>query len=218
MTSATELALDLISKWEGFEPHPYEDSFVRAAKLLKFDLGFDYYEISSVRHAEEMLVADPEFRDQVVRRIVLSVDVDPEGCWIWNRKAKSNFGYGRLRLSNAAELRAHRAMYIAANARSIGRDDYVCHKCDKPSCVNPAHLFLGKAADNTADMMAKGRMSPPPVHFGVSHHMATLSFEQVQAIREEAKTLKNYAALGRKYSVSGQTIRRICEFKTRVNA
>jgi hypothetical protein len=44
---------------------------------------------------------------------------------------------------------------------------FVLHSCDNPSCFNPDHLFIGTAADNTADMMNKGRgkthpRKPPP--------------------------------------------------------
>ena len=32
-----------------------------------------------------------------------------------------------------------------------------CHKCDTPWCVNPEHIFIGTAKDNSLDAHAKGR-------------------------------------------------------------
>jgi hypothetical protein len=51
---------------------------------------------------------------------------------------------------------AHHLTWMEVNG-SIPEGLFVLHRCDVRSCVNPDHLFLGTAKDNTTDMITKGR-------------------------------------------------------------
>lgn len=52
--------------------------------------------------------------------------------------------------------RAHRLVFHI-RCGWLTKDDWVLHKCDVRNCINPDHLYVGTAKENTDDMMRRGR-------------------------------------------------------------
>jgi hypothetical protein len=77
-----------------------------------------------------------------------------DDCWLW-KAATNRKGYGLISL-NGKLRRAHRIAYELTYGPAP-KGLLVLHHCDNPSCCNPTHLFVGTAANNTEDMIAKGR-------------------------------------------------------------
>lgn len=128
-----------------------------------------------------------------------------EECWEW-LGGKDWDGYGMFWFINR-NIRAARYSYEQHVAK-IPKGLLVCHKCDNPSCVNPHHLFLGTAKDNTLDMISKNRgtikKGEYPEHLkkfkGINHPRAKLTKEQIKEIRNNK--IISVKEMAKKYLVS----------------
>lgn len=131
----------------------------------------------------------------------------PEECWMWIG-AKNHLGYGQINFRNK-RIPATRAIWMLVWDEKPASKMHVCHRCDNPSCVNPAHLFLGTAKDNMRDCIAKGRFRFLKTRRGVESSRAKLDDERVADIRRRYSAGENISDLSRSIGMSRAVIRDI---------
>lgn len=155
----------------------------------------------------------------------------PDACWPWtgNNAGPQRGRYGifdRRRDGKRLARRSHRVAY-ELTVGPIPDGLMLRHSCDNPPCCNPAHLIPGTAAENSADMVSRGRhwtqTRPERIprgddHWarrlgsgsyarGEAHHAARLTRGKVEEMRRRyAEGGHTYKTLADEYGVSKATV------------
>lgn len=123
-------------------------------------------------------------------------------CWPW-LSYRDGQGYGKYGPNSSAHRLAWRFTH-----GDIPPGLCVCHSCDNPPCCNPAHLWLGTNAENSADKVAKGRQRSGIVR-GERNGQAKLAREDVLEIRTLRAAGITTTALAQRFGCSRRQIDRI---------
>lgn len=122
-------------------------------------------------------------------------------CWLWTA-SKHRSGHGEFFVSpERGRVGAPRFSLEISGVLPASSEDYCCHKCDNPPCVNPSHLFWGSALENVRDAIAKGRHA-----HGETNGAALLKEEWIIPIRERYAGGETARSLGIEFGVSEATI------------
>lgn len=134
-------------------------------------------------------------------RFQMQYKVRESGCWEWTG-ARDADGYGSFVAvyDGVTYKRAHRWSWAHHNKQQIPQYGNICHACDNPSCVNPAHLWLGTAKENQQDKWAKGRAN---IARGEAYSHTKLTADQVRSILLDPRASTAIAA---DYGISPGTI------------
>lgn len=146
-------------------------------------------------------------RADVATRIVSRLLSWGDGCWIISRTVRPKGYYGSVTVDRRS-CPAHRVAYALVYG-PIPAGMEVCHDCDTPACVRPAHLFLGTHADNMRDRRAKGRYS-----IGAANPNARLTEEKVLIVwRLKAEGL-SHSRIAKTVGAAREAVRDILSGRT----
>ncbi len=109
------------------------------------------------------------------------------GCRVWIG-TKFKDGYGQMTWRKRVR-RAHAVAWEESGRGPLPPGMLFRHTCDTPTCVNVDHLLIGTVADNSRDMVKRGRSL-----LGEKNPHSFLTDDQVRAIRSDPRMYKLIAA------------------------
>lgn len=146
----------------------------------------------------------------VTDRLSNHLVTNDSGCWEYQGR-KDAKGYGVLDIycpgmeKPKRTFLVHRISFAAHTGRDPG-EKFVCHSCDNPACINPKHLFLGTARENSADMVGKGRSISQR---GANNHACKLTEIDAAAIIERIMNGEGNTSIAKDYGVTHYAISEI---------
>lgn len=116
-------------------------------------------------------------------------------CWLW-KGATGQRGYGHLTFLGVSAV-APQISFILHNG-SLLKGQVIRHQCDNPPCCNPYHLIDGNHAQNSMDMVDRGRSLR-----GSLNPAASLTESDIPRIRSDSRPQLEIA---NSYGVTRSTI------------
>lgn len=121
------------------------------------------------------------------------------GCWLWIGPGQE---YGVIDV-DGVRWRAHRYIWTITQG-PIPEGAILCHTCDRPLCVNPAHLYVGTAQTNADDAKERGRIRSG------TQRLTKRDILKIRQLREEGWSVQ---ALGQKFGIHWTHVSDICNRK-----
>ncbi len=156
-----------------------------------------------------------------------------EECWEWVGSRTSK-GYGHVNYKGKTGG-AHRVAFTLGGGMLTTEKPLILHSCDNPPCCNPKHLRAGSPAENTKDMLVKGRQAmgdrhgsrthPEKISRGDAHRakikvvrgeqrskkLCNANVLEIRRLRSWGEPLRT---IGETFGVSDTTVSEVCRRKT----
>jgi len=129
-------------------------------------------------------------------------------CWQWTGCVVARYGQislGHPSTPGSKRWKSHRFSWELHRGR-IPFGKVVCHECDNPLCVNPAHLKLDSQKQNVHDAIARGRRRA----WGIQK----LNPDDVRVIREQAARGILQKDIASAFDIARNTVSQIVARKT----
>ena len=92
-----------------------------------------------------------------------------DSCWNWTGATRDGYGSFMVRQQDGRYKPRYPHRLVMGEPDAVVR-----HKCDNPLCCNPEHLEVGTRADNSQDMVRRGRAPDGRNHKLLPRHVVEI--------------------------------------------